>query len=635
MVVNTTKSESLRAKYDLDIEQLDYKYIGQCTKVKTIENILRVLRSGQEGVYPDLVRFTEERLRTLKPSSALLRTEQPATALRFLDSKERDELLSDLTEWKQEVSAADAELKSSESAKEPTDQQLPPVRGTVQLRSAAAGERKPEPEQKPARIASYDYAAWDRYDVEAQLKLLDESDAPAAPPQSAVQPPSDPAIDDQPPVEGLSAAERSALALREKQKGNEYFRSGDFSRAAVYYTRSINASPTAAAFNNRAQANLKLGKYGSALMDCGAVLRREPNNVKALLRRGIARQMNKDWIKARLDFQRVLELEPNNPQARQHLGEVEKAIIGSETKRSKVLIQEVDSMEEEGVQGPAPAGDGDGHADSHQDKSDARTSLESDAAVGHKDDVSNKGPALIQEITQSENTEEVVINTRFRTQQPERSKNEVSISKEPEVGCGEKQKESPLPASHAANPKALSKDDEETTSEITSRTPEQDTPADAPKQLPQTLVADSSVPGHRVTDQPPPRPPATGSGQPHRWSTFEFMREWRCARRSERSAAATAVLLRSVDPDQLTEVLGAELDSALLSSVIRCVDEVMLAQDGPQRCHQLLQRLTDARRFHVVKLLLDARDRQRLQSIAERLWRRGVDVTALERSFLS
>ncbi|KAF0300592.1 Sperm-associated antigen 1 [Amphibalanus amphitrite] len=482
MVVNTTKSESLRAKYDLDIEQLDYKYIGQCTKVKTIENILRVLRSGQEGVYPDLVRFTEERLRTLKPSSALLRTEQPATALRFLDSKERDELLSDLTEWKQEVSAADAELKSSESAKEPADQQLPPVRGTVQLRSATVGERKPEPEQKPARIASYDYAAWDRYDVEAQLKLLDESDAPAAPPQPAVQPPSDPAIDDQPPVEGLSAAERSALALREKQKGNEYFRSGDFSRAAVYYTRSINASPTAAAFNNRAQANLKLGKYGSALMDCGAVLRREPNNVKALLRRGIARQMNKDWIKARLDFQRVLELEPNNPQARQHLGEVEKAIIGSETKRSKVLIQEVDSMEEEG---------------------------------------------------------------------------------------------------------------------------------------------------------PAARPPAAGSSQPRRWSTFEFMREWRCARRSERSAAAMAALLRSVDPDQLTEVLGAELDSALLSSVIRCVDEVMLAQDGPQRCHQLLQRLTDARRFHVVKLLLDARDRQRLQSIAERLWRRGVDVTALERSFLS
>ena len=568
MVINTTKPESLRAKYDLDIEQLDYKFIQHCTKVKTIESILKVLRSGQEGVYPDLVRFTEERLRILKPSSALLRTEQPAKTLHSLDHKERDELLSDLKEWRHEVSAADAELKTPGSN---VSSQLPPVRGTVQVHIAApsTGEEKPQSQPKPTRIASYDYAAWDRYDVEAQLRLLDEREAPtAAAPQSAAQRPSDPAIDDQPPVEGLSDAERSALALREKQKGNEYFRSGDFSRAAVYYTRSINASPTVAALNNRAQANLKLGKYGSALLDCGAVLRREPNNVKALLRRGIARQMNHDWIKARLDFQQVLQLEHNNPQARHHLSEVEKAIIGSETKRSKVLIQEVDSMEEENIrETKTSVGDGDKQSKSQRAKKGVKDP-ESIYSEGDKNTIA-KETALIQ-TSASTNTEEVVINARLKNKRPESAQKDISTRKQAEVSGKEHQTTS-MSTHHLPDLKVVTGENKDTTS-IISQAQKQATVTDAPQQSPQTPVEDCCTSGHHLTGQPaPPAIPAdtAGAGAPRRFSTFEFMRRWRCARRSDGSATAMAALLRSVEPHQLTEVLGSELDSALLSNVIR------------------------------------------------------------------
>ena len=197
MVINTTAkslNSSLRAKYDLDIEQLDYKFIRKCDTVKTIENILKVLRSGEEGVYPDLVRFTEDRLRALKPNSSLLRTEKPATALRALDREARDEVLSDLKQWKHEVSTADAELKLMSAKSDMSDSQLPPVRGAVQLDTAGAREPSPTPLQKLARIPSGDYAAWDRYDVEAQLKLLDESAPAAAPEQPAEH--SDPAIDE-------------------------------------------------------------------------------------------------------------------------------------------------------------------------------------------------------------------------------------------------------------------------------------------------------------------------------------------------------------------------------------------------------------------------------------------------------
>ena len=45
----------------------------------------------------------------------------------------------------------------------------------------------------------------------------------------------------------------------------------------------------ASAYNNRALAHLKLSNVADAEADCGYVLRLEPQNVKALLRRGTAR----------------------------------------------------------------------------------------------------------------------------------------------------------------------------------------------------------------------------------------------------------------------------------------------------------------------------------------------------------
>lgn len=45
----------------------------------------------------------------------------------------------------------------------------------------------------------------------------------------------------------------------------------------------------ASAYNNRALAHLKLDNLADAEADCGYVLRLEPQNVKAFLRRGSAR----------------------------------------------------------------------------------------------------------------------------------------------------------------------------------------------------------------------------------------------------------------------------------------------------------------------------------------------------------
>jgi len=90
--------------------------------------------------------------------------------------------------------------------------------------------------------------------------------------------------------------ERQDKALKEKEKGNEAFRAGDFQEALVYYSRSLQLVPTSIAYNNRAivgmvdvnwmcndvmfVTEIKLEKYKEAVDDCSEVLKLEEQNCK-------------------------------------------------------------------------------------------------------------------------------------------------------------------------------------------------------------------------------------------------------------------------------------------------------------------------------------------------------------------
>lgn len=52
---------------DIPLGHLEYDYIGKCKDPKELEKIIKVLRSGEEGRYPDLENFAEERLTVLNP----------------------------------------------------------------------------------------------------------------------------------------------------------------------------------------------------------------------------------------------------------------------------------------------------------------------------------------------------------------------------------------------------------------------------------------------------------------------------------------------------------------------------------------------------------------------------------------
>lgn len=87
-----SSSRSLLEKYDIPVSYLDYGYINECNNPKTLEKIVAILRSGQEGYFPDLTRHAEEKLKSLKPRSKILRTEDPLLTRHALSSAEWKEV---------------------------------------------------------------------------------------------------------------------------------------------------------------------------------------------------------------------------------------------------------------------------------------------------------------------------------------------------------------------------------------------------------------------------------------------------------------------------------------------------------------------------------------------------------------
>ena len=79
-------------KYDIPLSHLDYKYIETCNDAKELEKIIKTLRSGEEGAFPDLEKCAEERLKKLKPESQVLRKAEP---LKRMGDLPRDERVSD------------------------------------------------------------------------------------------------------------------------------------------------------------------------------------------------------------------------------------------------------------------------------------------------------------------------------------------------------------------------------------------------------------------------------------------------------------------------------------------------------------------------------------------------------------
>ncbi|TRY74699.1 hypothetical protein TCAL_06407 [Tigriopus californicus] len=118
----------------------------------------------------------------------------------------------------------------------------------------------------------------------------------------------------------LSSEQMHQKAIMEKEKGNEYFKKGQFDLAIECYSRGIQAHPTnPMIIANRAMAYLKIQRFQDAEDDCTLAVALDPTYVKAFMRRGTARMSLNRVSEAVEDFQKVVEFEPKNRQAKSDL----------------------------------------------------------------------------------------------------------------------------------------------------------------------------------------------------------------------------------------------------------------------------------------------------------------------------
>lgn len=107
-----------------------------------------------------------------------------------------------------------------------------------------------------------------------------------------------------------------AKAEEEKEKGNEYFKKGDFSTAIKHYTEAINRNPDdPKLYSNRAACYTKLAAFDLGLKDCDTCCKLDDKFIKGWIRKGKILQGMQQPSKALSAYQKALELDASNAEA--------------------------------------------------------------------------------------------------------------------------------------------------------------------------------------------------------------------------------------------------------------------------------------------------------------------------------
>ncbi|XP_042671578.1 RNA polymerase II-associated protein 3 isoform X1 [Centrocercus urophasianus] len=248
------------------------------------------------------------------------------------NAEELQDFMRELESWEKDIKEVDSELRKQSGVPE---ENLPPIRNKTFKKKKKSKSKVPSKttteENKKNKIKSYDYEAWGKLDVDKILEELDKDDST----HDSVSPESDSEED------GIHIDKEKALA--EKEKGNKYFKQGNFDEAIKCYTKGMHSDP----FNpvlptNRASAFYRMKKFSVAESDCNLALALDKNYTKAYARRGAARFALKNFQGAKEDYEKVLELDANNFEAKNELKKIEQA-LSSESSKQKEFEEAVKS----------------------------------------------------------------------------------------------------------------------------------------------------------------------------------------------------------------------------------------------------------------------------------------------------
>ncbi|KAM6303464.1 RNA polymerase II-associated protein 3 isoform 1-T3 [Podargus strigoides] len=243
------------------------------------------------------------------------------------NAEELQDFMRELESWEKDIKEVDSELRKQSGVPE---ENLPPIRNKAFKKKKKSKSKVPSKitteENKKNKIKSYDYEAWGKLDVDKILEELDKEDST----HDSASPESDSEED------GFRVDAEKALA--EKEKGNNYFKQGNFDEAIKCYTRGMHSDPYNPILpTNRASAFYRMKKFSVAESDCNLALALDKNYTKAYARRGAARFALKNLQGAKEDYEKVLELDANNFEAKSELKKIDQALSSKESSEQKEI----------------------------------------------------------------------------------------------------------------------------------------------------------------------------------------------------------------------------------------------------------------------------------------------------------
>ena len=134
-----------------------------------------------------------------------------------------------------------------------------------------------------------------------------------------------------------------------KEKGNNFFKGGQYGDAEVEYSLAIQCLPEGhsllvALYNNRAGARLKNGMYEETITDCNYVQSYELGEIKSLLRRANAYECLEKWEEAREDYRKIIGIDSNVKGVSLGLSRCNKALSKSTNSNETSILQPVSSI---------------------------------------------------------------------------------------------------------------------------------------------------------------------------------------------------------------------------------------------------------------------------------------------------
>ncbi|KAI2665650.1 RNA polymerase II-associated protein 3 [Labeo rohita] len=234
------------------------------------------------------------------------------------NAEDLQNFMKELNNWEEEIKKKDQQLRTGNISEPPKT--LPPVRNKdykktkKRVKRQTNGDGGVKEQKETQRIKSYDYQAWDKFDVEKNLEAMDAEESPVQSNESD--------------SEGLQV-DRD-LALTEKEKGNEFFRDGRYDSAIECYTRGMDADPYNPVLpTNRAACFFRLKKFAVAESDCNLAIALDGKYVKAYVRRAAARVALNKQQEALEDYEMVLKLDPGNSEAQTEIQKLQQVLESS------------------------------------------------------------------------------------------------------------------------------------------------------------------------------------------------------------------------------------------------------------------------------------------------------------------